>query len=64
MPALWVKAVLLLLYGWLPAGIAWQLLNQKRIDAFSMLGWFLWPVVPVAYLGVALWRQRRAGRRS
>ena len=38
----------------MPVGIGWQLLNADRLDAYSMLGWFLWPAVPAAYLAVAL----------
>jgi hypothetical protein len=38
----------------MPAGIGWQLLHSERIDAFSMLGWFVWPVVPAGYLAAML----------
>ena len=54
MPEPWRRTIWLLLWGWMPAGIGWQLLNTDRLDAYSMLGWFLWPAVPVAYLVVAL----------
>jgi len=50
MPALWRRTTWLLLWGWMPAGIGWQLLNVDRLDFYSMLGWFVWPVVPMAYL--------------
>ena len=54
MPALWQRAIWLLLWGWMPAGIGWQLLNVDRLDFYSMLGWFVWPLVPMAYLGLML----------
>jgi hypothetical protein len=50
MPEPWRRTTLLLLYGWMPAGIGWQLVNLDRIDAYSMLGWFSWPPVPAVYL--------------
>ncbi|HEX8304764.1 MAG TPA: hypothetical protein VF612_07790 [Jatrophihabitans sp.] len=54
MPEPWRRTTWLLLWGWMPAGIGWQLLNADRLDAYSMLGWFVWPAVPAAYLVVAL----------
>ena len=40
------ETVWLLLWGWMPAGIGWQLLNFDRLDAYSLLGWFVWPAAP------------------
>ena len=54
MPALWRRTIWLLLWGWMPAGIGWQLRNVDRLDFYSMLGWFVWPVVPMVYLVVML----------
>lgn len=54
MPEPWRRTVWLLLWGRMPAGIGLQLLNIDRLDAYSMLGWFLWPAVPAAYLIVML----------
>lgn len=53
------RAGWLLLYGWMPVGIAWQLLNADHLDAYSLLGWFLWPLVPLAYLAASAWRHSR-----
>jgi hypothetical protein len=50
----WRRALWLLGWGWMPVGIGWQLLNADQLDAYSMLGWFLWPAVPATYLAVAL----------
>jgi hypothetical protein len=58
MPEPWLRATWLLLWGWMPAGIGWQLLHSERIDAYSMLGWFVWPVVPACYV-VAMLLLRR-----
>jgi hypothetical protein len=54
MPEPWRRTIWLLLWGWMPAGIGWQLLNSDRIDAYSMIGWFVWPVFPACYLSVML----------
>ncbi|HEX8094430.1 hypothetical protein [Jatrophihabitans sp.] len=54
MPEPWQRSIWLLLWGWMPAGIGWQLLNVERLDIYSMLGWFVWPVVPMVYLVVSL----------
>jgi hypothetical protein len=43
----------------MPVGIGWQLLNADRLDAYSMLGWMAWPVVPVCYLAAMLLLRRR-----
>jgi hypothetical protein len=65
MPEPWRRTVWLLLWGWMPAGIGWQLLNADRLDAFSMLGWFGWPAVPAVYLIVMLLgRLLRSGDRG
>jgi hypothetical protein len=64
MPQPWRRTTWLLLWGWMPAGIGWQLLHSERIDAFSMLGWFVWPVVPMVYLVLALLRGFLAGKGS
>lgn len=58
MPEPWRRTTWLLLWGWMPAGIGWQLLNADRLDFYSMLGWFVWPVVPTAYLVVTLLLRR------
>ena len=54
MPEPWRRTLWLLLWGWMPAGIGWQLLNADRLDFYSMLGWFVWPAIPTAYLILAL----------
>ena len=54
MPEPWRRTLWLLLWGWMPAGVGWQLLNSDRLDAYSMLGWFVWPAAPAVYLVVAL----------
>ena len=54
MPEPWRRTIWLLLWGWMPAGIGWQLLNADRLDFYSMLGWFVWPAVPTVYLVVML----------
>jgi hypothetical protein len=64
MPEPWGRATWLLLWGWMPAGIGWQLLHMDRIDAFSMLGWFLWPAVPALYLVLTLLQRRASARRG
>jgi hypothetical protein len=65
MPQPWRRGIWLLLYGWMPAGIGWQLLNLNRLDAYSMLGWLLWPLVPAGYLcAMLLFQHRRGGTRS
>jgi hypothetical protein len=62
MPELWRRTIWLLLWGWMPAGIAWQLLNADRLDFYSMLGWFVWPVAPAIYLILGLLRRLVVGR--
>jgi hypothetical protein len=59
MPQPWLRTIWLLLWGWMPVGIGWQLLNADRLDAYSFLGWFGWPVVPALYLAMALLFRRR-----
>ncbi len=46
----------------MPAGIGWQLLHVERLDAYSMLGWFLWPAAPALYLIAMLLLGRLSGR--
>lgn len=58
LPRPWLRASWLLLWGWMPVGIGWQLLNAERLDAYSMLGWFVWPAVPACYLAATLLRRR------
>jgi hypothetical protein len=53
----------MLLWGWMPAGIGWQLLNADRLDFYSMLGWFVWPAVPAVYLVMTLLMGLLPGKR-